>query len=246
MNEQMNPLKKTYSITKKDGSKVEHLCTIDVDKKIIISNEPELFINAEHDYTIIVGNSCNIRVGSRCTIKVGNDCEVKTMDYCVIDAGENCKITTDGNCVCKSGKKCTFRTDSDCAFKTGDFCKFKTDNSCTFNTGFACIFETGKNCMFHTSYKCTFTTEHDCMISSGPEGIFKVGKNCSLINRSVDDKNRVPDILPENITIMTNKFGAIGYKVNTKEWVKANMDDEKGLEVILTNDEFFDPSTLKV
>jgi len=34
--------------------------------------------------------------------------------------------------------------------------------------------------------------------------------------------------------------------ITIKEWVKANLADKKCLEVILTNDEFFDPSTLTV
>lgn len=212
-----------YYIRNKNDVDSSHLCMIDEVNKIVATTESGLsfrFTNYGDGWTFKVGNDCTLRVGEGSTIKAGNNCKIECSHDCFIDVGNNCTILSSDKCVINMGNNCTI-TDG--------------GNSSIIKSGFGCKFNKfGYNCTFNTMFNCTFETLYGCTFKVGPNCTFNVGENCSLIRHDVSGVSELPD----GVTVKLNDYEVSGFLVNTKEYVKKNMNDEDGLQFILENDEW--------
>ena len=95
-------------------------------------------------------------------------------------------------------------------------------------------FKTGSNCTFDTGYGCTFKTGSDCTFDTGGGCTFKTGDISVVIRR---DLYQVIELIG-GVETRLNAHGVRGYQVRTADYVKAKMDNEDGLLMVLQNEEW--------
>lgn len=243
----MNP------IITKNRIDVINLCVIDHNSKILTSSEDGLDINCIDcdGWTFILGNSCKvIAKGNYCTFITGDNCELtsfhwstfKTGDSCVFSAHDNCYFITGDRCRFNIGNRATIKSGDNCVLHFRDYCVVNIGDECvvdanifggsTINAGKKCKLFTNNKCIFNTGPGCQFITGDNCVFSGGGGCTYKCGRNCYVMGITAQP------VLEGILT--SSDFFDMSLKVNTKEYCAKHLNNELGMEVMLTNEEFFD------